>query len=231
MFKNVTPEYFDMDHAEPVPTVDFSKQPSELFYLPMHAVMKESSTTTKIHAVFDASAKSSSGVSLNDQLCIGPTVHPTLVDVLLQFCLLHVALTSDVSHMYRAVLLPPDECDLHRFAWREQPNEVLRDYHITRVTFGVASSSYTANMAAKQNAIDHAQQYPLATSAVHQCFYVDDGLCDADSPTEAIELQRQQQELFAQGGILLQKWRSSEPTVLQNIPPSPIGLSTIPNDL
>ena len=68
--------------------------------------MKESSTTTKIHAVFDASPKSSSGVSLNDQLLVGPTVHPTLVDVLLRFRLHRIALTSDVSPMYQAVLPP-----------------------------------------------------------------------------------------------------------------------------
>ena len=106
-FKDVIEEYFDMSHAEPVPTVDLSKQQCEVFYLPIHAVMKESSTTTKIRAVFDASAKSSSGVSLNDQLLVGPTVHPTLVDVLLRFRLHRIALTSDVSRMYRAVLLPP----------------------------------------------------------------------------------------------------------------------------
>ena len=181
--------------------------------------MKVSSSTTKIRAVFDASAKTSSGVSLNDQLLVGPTVHSTLVDVLLRFRLHRIALTSDVSRMYRAVLLPPGDRDLHRFVWREQPNEVLCDYRMTRVTFGVASSSYAANMAIKQNAVDHAQQCPLAASAVHRSFFVDDCLCGADSPTETIELRKQLQELFARGGFLLRKWRSSEPAVLQNVSP------------
>ena len=74
-------------------------------YLPMHAVRKVSSTTTKIRVVFDACSKSSMGVSLNDTLLVGPTVHSTLVDVLLRFRLHHVALTTDVSQMYCAVVL------------------------------------------------------------------------------------------------------------------------------
>lgn len=49
----------------------------------MHLVYKESSSTTKVRVVFDASAKSSTGVSLNDMLLVGPTVHSTLTDVLL----------------------------------------------------------------------------------------------------------------------------------------------------
>ena len=69
-------------------------------------------------------------------------------------------------------------------------------------------------MAVKQNAIACATEYPLAVSAVHTLFYVDDGLCGADSPQEAIELQVQLLELFSRGGFLLRKWRSSEPTVL-----------------
>lgn len=66
----------------------------------MHVVYK---ATTKVRAVFDASAKSSTGVSLNDTLLVGPTVHPPLIDVLLRFRLYPIALTADVSKMYRAI--------------------------------------------------------------------------------------------------------------------------------
>ena len=105
-FSGLIEEYFDMDHPEPIPASDLEKPCDQVFYLPMHAVIKASSTMTKVRAVFDASAKSSSGVSLNDQLLVGPTVHTSLVDVLIRFCLHRVALTVDVSHMYHAVLLP-----------------------------------------------------------------------------------------------------------------------------
>ena len=81
----------------------------------MHAIRKESSTTTKIRAVFDASAKSSTGISLNDTLLVGPTIHPPLIDVLLRFRLHRVALTADVSRMYRAVMLTESDRDFHRF--------------------------------------------------------------------------------------------------------------------
>ena len=100
-----------MGHAEPIPVADLNKPPSQVFYLPMHIVQKESSSTTKIRAVFDA--KSSTGVSLNDTLLVGPTVHSPLVDVLLRFRLYRIALTTDVSRMYRAVELTESDHDFH----------------------------------------------------------------------------------------------------------------------
>ena len=53
--------------------------------MPMHSVIKESSTTTKLRVVFDASAKSSTGISLNDTLQVGPTINPSLTDILIRF--------------------------------------------------------------------------------------------------------------------------------------------------
>ena len=82
-FNAVMQEYFNLGHAQAVPTKNMEKPTELTFYLPMHAVYKTSSTTTKIRAVFDASAKSSTGVSLNDTLLVGSTLHPPLVDVLL----------------------------------------------------------------------------------------------------------------------------------------------------
>ena len=54
-------------------------------YLPMCRVVKEASTTTKLHVVFDASAKTSSGVSSNDQLLSGPNLYPHLASMILAF--------------------------------------------------------------------------------------------------------------------------------------------------
>ncbi len=217
-FAAVMEEYLEMQHAELVPVADLQKSPQEVFYLPMHAVRKEHSTTTKLRAVFDAPAKSSTGVSLNDTLLVGPTVHPSLIDVLLRFRLHRVALTTDVSKMYRAVELVPPDRDLHRFVWRRSPDEPLLDYRMTRVTFGVSASSFAANMAVKQNALDFAMEYPLAAEVVKKSFYVDDGLTGADSVQEAIELQGQLQDLFSKGDFLLRKWNSSNPSVLQHLP-------------
>ena len=198
-------EYFDMKHAEPVPTADLEKPTHSVFYLPMHAVKKESSTTTKIRAVFDASAKSSSNVSLNDTLMIGPTVHSSLIDVLLRFRLHRIALTADVSKMYRAIRLAEADQDLNRFVWRSNTDEPLQDFRMTRVTFGVSASSFAANMSVKRNARDHTMEFPKAAKAVETAFYVDDCLTGADSVEDATNLYHQLLHLFEKGGFLLRK--------------------------
>ena len=218
-FGKVINEYFDLGHAELVPSEDLSKPSHEVFYLPMHAVRKESSTTTKIRAVFDASMKTTSGISLNDSLMVGPTIHPPLVDVLLRFRLHRIAIVADVSKMYRAIELPSSDRDLHRFVWRNHPDDTLLDYRMTRVTFGVSSSSFIANMTVKQNSIDFAHKYPLATKVVDESFYVDDCLTGANSVEEGIKLRGQLQNLFAEADLLLRKWNSSNPGILQAIPP------------
>ncbi|XP_064382855.1 uncharacterized protein LOC135331570 [Halichondria panicea] len=217
-FATVMNEYMDLKHAECVPEADMHKPSQETFYLPMHAVRKEESTTTKLRVVFDASAKSSNGISLNDSLLVGPTIHLPLIDVLLRFRTHRIALTTDVSKMYRAVELTTADRDLHRFVWRNNPKDPLLDFRMTRITFGVSASSFAANMAVKQNAIDHAMEYALAAKSVDTSFYVDDGLTGADTVQEAIELQRQLQDLFSAGGFLLRKWNSSDLRAIQHLP-------------
>ena len=211
-------EYISLDHAEPVPVEELDKPTDEVYYLPMHMVRKESSTTSKVRVVFDASAKTGSGASLNDQLLVGPTVHSSLIDVLLRFRRHKVALAADVSRMYRAVLLPDAQRDLHRFVWREDPRRPLVDYRMKRLTFGVSASSFAANMAVRQNALDHQKSHPEAAQAVLDEFYVDDGLMGKDSIGKTIMLRTELQELFECGGFTLRKWKSNESAVLAHIP-------------
>ena len=233
-FAAVMEEYFSLGHAEQVPVVDLQKPPQQVFYMPMHAVRKESSTTTKTRVVFDASAKLKSGVSLNDLLMIGPTVHPPLIDVLLRFRLHRVALTADVSKMYRVVELVEGDMDYHRFVWRRNQDEPLIDCRMKRVTFGISASSFAANMSVKQNAIDFAEKYPHAAVAVDKCLYVDDCLSGADTVEEAVKLQVELQSLFGEAKFLLRKWNSSNPAALDHVPmelPRPWELNGIPRKM
>ena len=159
-FSGVIEEYFQEGHAEPVLSAELDKPRKDTFYLPMHAAYKVSSTTTKLPVVIHSSAKLFTGASLNDQLLVGPTVHTRLIDVLLRFRPHRIALMMDISQMYHAVLLPDAQRDFHRFVWRRNPRDALRDYRMTRLVFGVSASSFAANMAVKQNAIQCKCSHP-----------------------------------------------------------------------
>ena len=101
---------------------------------------------------------------------VGPTVHFSLVDVLLRFRYFRIGLSTDLSHMYQAILLPTVEQDLHRIVWRGHLSEPLKYYRMTCITIGIASSSFTANMSVRQTSIDHANQFPPAAVADHTSF-------------------------------------------------------------
>ena len=112
-------------------------------------------------------------------------------------------MTTDVSKMYRAIFLPEDQRDLLRFLFRKDCTQAIRDYRMTKITFVVSASTFTANMALKQNALDFQQEYPRAAQATQDCFYVDDGLVGAHSADYAIRLREELQRLFSLGAFTL----------------------------
>lgn len=211
-------EYFTLGHAERVPDADLNKPAEDSFYLAHHAVYKESASTP-LRVVFDGSMKTTSGVSLNDQLLVGPTVHPPLNDVLIRFRNHPCVLTTDVSKMYRAVTLTPEDRDFHRFLWRDKDTDPVVDHRMTRVTFGIASAAFLATNSLLCLAKENESELPLAAKAVKESFHVDDGLPSVETKQEAISLHHQLQDLFNRGGFKLHKWDSNSPEVLNSISP------------
>ena len=68
-------EFLDLGHMEKIPETEIPLESSKSFYLPHHSVLEESSTTTtKLRLIFNALAKITSGVSLNDNQMVGPKV-------------------------------------------------------------------------------------------------------------------------------------------------------------
>ena len=216
-FQQVVQQYLDLGHAEKVPLSEDTTNLTS-YYLPMHAVFKDSSTTTKLRVVFDGSAITTSGTSLNQALLVGPTIQPTLSDILLRFRCYPIALNADISKMYREVQLHPLDKDLHRFVWRASPTDPLQDFRMCRVTFGVSASPYLAVRTLQQTARDHGEGYPEVTHNILNNFYVDDFLGGASSTQEASTLFKDIRTVLQKGGFNLTKWRSSSKEVLDLIP-------------
>ena len=211
-------EYLTLDHAQPVSSEDL-KRPSALSYnMPMHGVYKESSSTTKLRVVFDASAKTTSHHSLNDSLAVGPTLHPTLDKILLKFRTYPVAISGDISKMYWEVLFHPEDRHYHRFIWRAEVDQPWQEYMMNRVTFGVTASPYLAVKTLQQAAKDFGGDFPQASWHVEHSFYVDDLLGGADTVEEAMSLYSDLRSILGQAGFQLKKWRSSSSQVLDSIP-------------
>ncbi|XP_055714378.1 uncharacterized protein LOC129808617 [Phlebotomus papatasi] len=189
---------------EPVPHDDSNVSPA--YYMPHHGVYKESSTTTKLRIVYNASAKTSSGSSLNDLLRIGPVVQPDLATILLRFRKHPYAMTADISKMYLQVMLDPSHANFQRFVWRDEKLQRIQDFRITRVCFGVASSPFLATRALIQLAQESERTHPLASEALRNSFYVDDCIISVESLPKAHEIQNQLIEVLKGGGFLLTKW-------------------------
>ena len=217
-FQTVMDEYVSLGHAVAVSPPDLASSPSSYYYMPVHSVTKETSTSTKVRAVFDASAPSSTGISLNDLLAAGPTLQPTLVNILLKFRSYSTAISGDISKMYREILLSPEDRPFHRFLWRKKLTEPWQDWEMQRVTFGVTSSPYLAIKTLIQTALDHGQAYPQAQEHILGSFYVDDFFGGANTDKEAVVLRRQMNEILSKGGFTIKKWRSSSQNVLKTVP-------------
>ena len=202
------------------PQQQSSKGSPAHYFMPVHSVVKETSTTTKTRAVFDASAKTTSHYSLNDLLAVGPTLHPTIDKILLRFRSYPVAISSDIAKMYREVLLDQEDQPLHRYIWRASTELPWKEYQMTRVTFGVAASPYLAVKTLQQAAADHGGEHPKAQWHVLHSFYVDDFLGGADSVEDAMLLYNQLSTTLEKGCFSLRKWRSSSNQVLKEIPSS-----------
>ena len=215
-------EYLTLGHAESVPEPDMKKSVEETFYLPHHFVLNEASSTTKLRVVFDASCKSSTGVSLNDKIMIGPKLQSDLYDILIRFRIHPVAMIADIGKMYRQIYLHPEDKDYHRFLWRNDPGDPVQEFRLTTVTFGVASSSHHARRCLHQLAQDEQVKYPQAADVIRDDSYMDDVLCGASTVPQALTLQKQLIDMLASSGFVLRKWVSNSAELLQHLPPEMI---------
>jgi len=230
-------EYLTLGHAHIVPPDELHTATNATYYMPVHGVFKATSSTTKTRPVFDASASTSTGASLNDCLLVGPNLYPQLADILLKFRIHTVGLSADISKMFREIRLDPDHYNYHRFLLRDE-HGAIQDCRMERVTFGVASSPFLATQTLRFVADTHKAEFPRAAELIHTTFYVDDFVSGARDSAEATAIQQELCALLAKAGMVLRKWRSNSttfinatPTHLRETDDSPLSLQESPKAL
>lgn len=211
-------EYEDLGHMEEINASHIHRPDEMVFYLPHHPVFKDSSSTTKMRVVFDASAKSQSGVSLNDNLMVGPTIQQTLIEILLRFRKHRYIITADVEKMFRQVYVHRRDCDFQRTVWRPNANVPIKHYRLLTVTYGTASASFLATKALNRISEQFGNQFPNAAKVLNRDFYMDDLMTGAMSLEQAQTIQREMIEMLALAGFHLRKWSANHVDLLQHLP-------------
>ncbi|XP_035227029.1 uncharacterized protein LOC118199315 [Stegodyphus dumicola] len=182
-----------LGHMELIPENEIDVPANSSFYLPHHSVPDKNGD--KFRVVFDGSAKSSSGISLNEKLMVGPQLQIDLTTLIIRFRIHRIAITADIEKMYRQIILK--DADFQRIVWRDSLYKPIQDFRLTRIAYGTASASYLAVRCLQQLAIDEATNFPLASKTCLRDFYVDDLMSGASSVTEAIKLQMQLNQMLS----------------------------------
>ncbi|XP_038116778.1 uncharacterized protein LOC119768983 [Culex quinquefasciatus] len=185
-------EYETLGHCR---EVDESKDVDQhRYYMPHHAVLRPTSSTTKLRVVFDASAKQgSTAKSLNEVLHVGKPVQ---------------------------MLIDSSQTRFQRILWRSDSSKPIRVLKLQTVTYGTAAAPFLSTRCLVQLCQDEREKFPLAAEVVRDDCYVDDVLSGASSADEAVVVQRQIREMLESGGFRVHKWSSNCQEVLSSVPES-----------
>ncbi|XP_076375571.1 uncharacterized protein LOC143258910 [Megalopta genalis] len=228
-FKNqyttVMQEYLDLGHM----SEDTDPNNNHGFFLPHHAVVKETSMTTKLRVVFDGSAKTDTGVSLNETLMVGPTIQEDLFSHILRFRLHNYVLTGDIEKMYRQFLLREEDRKFQRVIWTNPRGEV-KTFKLNTVTFGLSPAPFLATRCLQQLAEDEGHRFKYAGHIVRRDLYVDDLLTGAATVEETISIRDEVSDLLHHAGLNICQWASNCPTILQGLPEGSVNVKLEAHD-
>lgn len=191
-------EYETLGHMEGI----WERQ-EEGYYTPHHGVL----SAAKFRVVFNASAKTTSGVSLNEAQLVGEKLQHDLFIILMNFRKYRHGITADIEKMYRQVLVHPDDQKYQKILWRAREQDPIKTFRLKTVTYGQACAPHCAIRALVQCASDNEIQFPRGASIIKNCFYVDDLLTGADNLQEARTIEQEVTAVLKTGGFNITKWK------------------------
>ena len=219
-YDRVIQEQAQMGIIEEVKPTLINQMKDRVHYLSHHAVVRKDALTTKVRIAMDGSAKvKANAPSLNECLHTGPSLTPTIFDILLRFRWFKVALVSDIEKACHMITVDEQNRDAIRFLWIDDvyaTDPKLVCYRFSKVVFGLNCTPFllgaTLNYHIQNCKLDDATLKDTLT----QSTYVDDVVMGADTVERAHEIYARAKAFLLKGRFKLRKWRTSDKT-LQDI--------------
>lgn len=205
-------EYLQLNHMQLV-----DDKPNTQVFIPHHPVIKETSTTTKVRNVFDASMKTSNGVALNQCLCVGPTIQPELFEQLIQWRKFEFALSGDIEKMYRQMWINPKHANYQCILWQRPGSSSIEEYRLMTVTFGTSSAPFQAVRGLHEVGERIKEVNAELAKIIQNNFYIDDFLKSFKTIEGARQCRETITNTLAQYGFHLRKWKSNDGRTLTGI--------------
>ncbi|KAF8790905.1 hypothetical protein HNY73_005851 [Argiope bruennichi] len=172
------------------------------YFMPHRAVVRADKETTKVRMVFNCGSKSGQNLSLNDCLEAGPNLNPSILEVIMKFRRLKVALHGDIEKMTRL----PFGCKTSPFILSavikhhiakfeaERPDSVLMlnsGLYINDLYFGADSMMETFTLSSDAVTILRSGGFKLrklrSNNSDLRALWVKNGFCESEG--EGVELK------------------------------------------
>lgn len=209
-YRAVIDDYKAEGHLVAVKTL--ASEDGNSYVIPHHPInfaQNKHKQKGKFRVVFNASAKTTTGISFNDQQLTGPKIQSELIDNFLRFRTYRFVLSADVVQMFRQVGVSPTQWDLQRIIWRNTPSQPLQEFAITVVTWRMRSAGFNSVRALRQCAIDGRDKFPVGSIVALNDFYYDDMHTGADSEDDLFVRYDEVNKLLRTGGFTLSKWATN----------------------
>lgn len=92
--------------------------------------------------------------------------------------------------MFWQIKMAKEDWGLQKVLWRSNPEEVLREYYLTTVTYGTTSASFLAIYCLVTLAKSAEQSHPTTSKAILEDLYTDVIMTGAVTEKECCQLQR-----------------------------------------
>jgi len=113
--------------------------------------------------MYIAFMRDSTRTALLHIIIVGPTIQRELLLSLVRFRLNRIALTADISKMYRQVSISKEDRNYQLIVWRENPSDELQIFRLNTVTYGTSSAPFLAILSLQELGVLNRDKHEIHT--------------------------------------------------------------------